>query len=91
MEQINIEPGNLKIGYIEDPNITIDEDVKEIMDSTINLCTQLGHIVESTKIDFSSEEISLAIVTIISSNVAYVVKSQSLSTGRKFLMNSLKK
>ena len=83
LEQINIEPGNLKIGYIEDPNITIDEDVKEIMDSTINLCTQLGHTVESTKIDFSSEETSLAIVTIISSNVAYVVKSQSLSTGRE--------
>ena len=83
LEQINIEPGNLKIGYIEDPNITIDKDVKEIMDSTINLCTQLGHTVESTKIDFSSEEISLAIVTIISSNVAYVVKSQSLSTGRE--------
>lgn len=82
-EQINIEPGKLKIGYLEDSNIPINADVKEIMDSTINLCEKLGHSIESTKINFSSEEISLAIVTIISSNVAYAVKSQSQQTGRK--------
>ncbi len=82
-EQINIEPGKLKIGYLEDPNIPIDTDVKEIMDSTINLCEKLGHSIESTKINYSSEEISLAIVTIISSNVAYAVKSQSQQTGRE--------
>jgi len=82
-EQINIEPGKLKIGYLEDSNIPINADVKEIMDSTINLCEKLGHSIESTKINFSSEEISLAIVTIISSNVAYAVKSQSQQTGRE--------
>ena len=83
LEQINIDPGNLKIGYIENPNIPIDNDVKDIMNSTINLCENLGHSIERTKIDFSPEEISLAIVTIISSNVAYAVKSQSLMTGRE--------
>ena len=82
-EQINIEPGKLKIGYLEDPNIPISADVKEIMNSTINLCEKLGHSIESTKINYSSEEISLAIVTIISSNVAYAVKSQSQQTGRE--------
>ena len=44
---------------------------------------KLGHSVESTKINFSSEEISLAIITIISSNVSYAVKSQSDQTGRE--------
>ena len=53
------------------------------MNSTINLCEKLGHSIESTKINYSSEEISLAIVTIISSNVAYAVKSQSQQTGRE--------
>ena len=53
------------------------------MNSTIDLCQNLGHSVESTKINFSSEEISLAIVTIISSNVAHAVKSQSNQTGRE--------
>ena len=83
LEQINIEPGNLKIGYLEDSSISVDEDVKEVMNSTIDLCQKLGHSVESTKIDFSSEEISLAIITIISSNVSYAVKSQSDQTGRE--------
>ena len=83
LEQINIEPGNLKIGYLEDSSISVDEDVKEVMNSTIDLCQKLGHSVESTKINFSSEEISLAIITIISSNVSYAVKSQSDQTGRK--------
>ncbi len=82
LEQINIEPGNLKIGYLEDSSISVDEDVKEVMNSTIDLCQKLGHSVESTKINFSSEEISLAIITIISSNVSYAVKSQSDQTGR---------
>ena len=83
LEQINIEPGNLKIGYLKDSSISVDEDVEEVMNSTIDLCQKLGHSVESTKIDFSSEEISLAIITIISSNVSYVVKSQSDQTGRE--------
>ena len=83
LEQINIEPGNLKIGYLEDSNISVDEDVKEVMNSTIDLCQKLGQSVESTKINFSSEEISLAIITIISSNVSYAVKSQSDQTGRE--------
>ena len=83
LEQINIEPGKLKIGFLDDSSISVDEDVKEVMNSTINLCQKLGHSVERTKINFSSEEISLAIVTIISSNVAYAVKSQSEQTGRK--------
>jgi len=83
LEQINIEPGNLKIGYLEDSNISVDEDVKKVMNSTINLCEKLGHSVERAKINFSSEEISLAIITIISSNVAYAVKSQSDQTGRE--------
>ena len=83
LEQINIEPGNLKIGYLEDSSISVDEDVEEVMNSTIDLCQKLGHSVESTKINFSSEEISLAIITIISSNVAYAVKSQSNQTGRE--------
>ena len=83
LEQINIEPGNLKIGYLEDSSISVDEEVKEVMNSTIDLCQKLGHSVESTKINFSSEEISLAIITIISSNVAYAVKSQSNQTGRE--------
>ena len=83
LEQINIEPGNLKIGYLEDSSISVDEDVKEVMNSTIDLCQKLGHSVESTKINFSSEEISLAIITIISSNVSYAVKSQSDQTGRE--------
>ena len=83
LEQINIEPGNLKIGYLEDSSIAVDEDVKEVMNSTIGLCQKLGHSVESTKINFSSEEISLAIITIISSNVSYAVKSQSDQTGRE--------
>ena len=83
LEQINIEPGNLKIGYLEDSSIPVDEDVKEVMNSTIDLCQKLGHSVESTKINFSSEEISLAIITIISSNVSYAVKSQSDQTGRE--------
>ena len=83
LEQINIEPGNLKIGYLEDSSIAVDEEVKEVMNSTIDLCQKLGHSVESTKINFSSEEISLAIITIISSNVAYAVKSQSNQTGRE--------
>ena len=61
----------------------VDEEVKKIMNSTVDLCQKLGHSVESTKINFSSEEISLAIVTIISSNVAYAVKSQSDQTGRE--------
>ena len=60
------------------------------MNSTIDLCQKLGHSVESTKINFSSEEISLAIITIISSNVSYAVKSQSDQTGREVLMNILK-
>ena len=83
LEQINIEPGNLKIGYLEDSSISVDEDVKAVMNSTIDLCQKLGHSVESTKINFSSEEISLAIITIISSNVSYAVKSQSDQTGRE--------
>ena len=83
LEQINIEPGNLKIGYLEDSGISVDEDVEEVMNSTIDLCQKLGHSVESTKINFSSEEISLAIITIISSNVSYAVKSQSDQTGRE--------
>ncbi len=83
LEQINIEPGNLKIGYLEDSSISVDEDVKEVMNSTIDLCQKLGHSVEGTKINFSSEEISLAIITIISSNVSYAVKSQSDQTGRE--------
>ena len=83
LEQINIEPGNLRIGYLEDSNISVEEDVKEVMNSTIDLCEKLGHSVESTKINFSSEEISLAIITIISSNVAYAVKLQSDQTGRE--------
>ena len=83
LEQINIEPGNLKIGYLEDSSIAVDEEVKEVMNSTIDLCQKLGHSVESTKINFSSEEISLAIITIISSNVAYAVKSQSNQTSRE--------
>ena len=83
LEQINIEPGNLKIGYLEDSSFSVDEDVEEVMNSTIDLCQKLGHSVESTKINFSSEEISLAIITIISSNVAYAVKSQSDQTGRE--------
>ena len=83
LEQINIEPGNLKIGYLEDSSISVDKEVKEVMNSTIDLCQKLGHSVESTKINFSSEEISLAIITIISSNVAYAVKSQSDQTGRE--------
>ena len=83
LEQINIDPGNLKIGYLEDSSISVDEDVKEVMNSTIDLCQKLGHSVESTKINFSSEEISLAIITIISSNVSYAVKSQSNQTGRE--------
>ena len=83
LEQINIEPGNLKIGYLEDSSISVHEDVKKVMNSTIDLCQKLGHSVESTKINFSSEEISLAIVTIISSNVSYAVKSQSDQTGRE--------
>ncbi len=82
LEQINIEPGKLKIGFLDDSSISVDEDVKEVMNSTIDLCQKLGHSVERTKINFSSEEISLAIVTIISSNVAYTVKSQSEQTGR---------
>ena len=82
LEQINIDPGNLKIGYLETPNTEIDDDVKGIMKQTINLCEQLGHSVESTSLNFSSDEISLAIITIISANVAYVVKSQSLQTKR---------
>ena len=83
LEQINIEPGNLKIGYLKDSSISVDEDVEEVMNSTIDLCQKLGHSVESTKINFSSEEISLAIITIISSNVSYAVKSQSDQTGRE--------
>ena len=83
LEEINIEPGNLKIGYLEDSSISVDEDVEEVMNSTIDLCQKLGHSVESTKINFSSEEISLAIITIISSNVSYAVKSQSDQTGRE--------
>ncbi|MDC3019064.1 amidase [Gammaproteobacteria bacterium] len=83
LEQINIEPGNLKIGYLEDSSISVDDDVKEVMNSTIDLCQKLGHSVENTKINFSSEEISLAIITIISSNVSYAVKSQSDQTGRE--------
>ena len=83
LEQINIEPGNLKIGYLEDSSISVDEDVEEVMNSTIDLCQKLGHSVESTKINFSSEEISLAIITIISSSVSYAVKSQSDQTGRE--------
>ena len=83
LEQINIEPGNLKIGYLEDSSISVNEDVEEVMNSTIDLCQKLGHSVESTKINFSSEEISLAIITIISSNVSYAVKSQSDQTGRE--------
>ena len=43
LEQINIEPGNLKIGYLEDSSISVDEDVKEVMNSTIDLCQKLGH------------------------------------------------
>ena len=87
LEQINIEPGNLKIGYLETPNTEIDADVKGIMSQTINLCEKLGHSVESTSLDFSSDEISLAIITIISANVAYVVKSQSLQTKRDISNN----
>lgn len=83
LEQINIEPGNLKIGYLEDSSISVDEEIKKVMNSTIDLCQKLGHSVESTKINFSTEEISIAIVTIISSNVAYAVKSQSNQTGRE--------
>ena len=83
LEQINIEPGNLKIGYLEDSSISVDEDVEEVMNSTIDLCQKLGHSIESTKINFSSEEISLAIITIISSNVSYAVNSQSDQTGRE--------
>ena len=83
LEQINIEPGNLKIGYLEDSSISVDEDVEEVMNSTIDLCQKLGHSVESTKINFSSEEISLAIITIISSNVSYAVKTQSDQTRRE--------
>ena len=82
LEQINIDPGNLKIGLIETPDIDIHNGVKEVMNSTIKLCESLGHSVENTKLNFSSEEISLAIVTIISANVAYVVRSQSLETKR---------
>jgi Asp-tRNA(Asn)/Glu-tRNA(Gln) amidotransferase A subunit family amidase len=84
LEQINIDPGNLKIGLIETPEVDIHNDVKEVLNSTIKLCESLGHSVESTKLNFSSEEISLAIVTIISANVAYVAKSQSLETNRDF-------
>jgi len=87
LEQINIEPGNLKIGFLETPNTEIDADVKGIMNQTINLCEKLGHSVESTSLDFSSDEISLAIITIISANVAYVVKSQSLQTKRDISNN----
>ena len=82
LEQINIDPGNLKIGLIETPEVDIHNDVKEVLNSTIKLCESLGHSVESTKLNFSSEEISLAIVTIISANVAYVAKSQSLETNK---------
>ena len=87
LEQINIDPGNLKIGLIETPEVDIHNDVKEVLNSTIKLCESLGHSVESTKLNFSSEEISLAIVTIISANVAYVVKSQSLETNRDISNN----
>ena len=87
LEQINIEPGNLKIGYLEDSSISVHEDVKEVMNSTIDLCQKLGHSVESTQLNFPSEEISLAIVTIISANVAYVVRSQSLETKREISNN----
>ena len=87
LEQINIDPGNLKIGLIETPEVDIHNDVKEVLNSTIKLCESLGHSVENTKLNFSSEEISLAIVTIISANVAYVVKSQSLETNRDISNN----
>ena len=75
------------LGYLETPNTEIDADVKGIMSQTINLCEKLGHSVESTSLDFSSDEISLAIITIISANVAYVVKSQSLQTKRDISNN----
>lgn len=82
LEQTNLDPGKLRIGYLESPQLEIDQEVKNVMDSTINLCENLGHKVESTSLDFPADEISRAIVTIISANVAYVVESQATQTNR---------
>ena len=80
LEQTNLDPGKLRIGYLESPQLEIDQEVKNVMDSTINLCENLGHKVENTSLDFPADEISRAIVTIISANVAYVVESQATQT-----------
>ena len=83
LEQINKEPSSLKIGFLDQSEIEIHEDVKDSMNSTIKLCEELGHSVENTSLTFSSDEITFAIVTIISANVAYAVDSQSNQTNRE--------
>ncbi len=83
LEQINKEPSSLKIGFLDQSEIEIHEDVKDSMNSTIKLCEELGHSVENTSLTFSSDEITFAIVTIISANVAYAVDSQSNQTKRE--------
>ena len=83
LEQINKEPSSLKIGFLDQSEIEIHQDVKDSMNSTIKLCEELGHSVENTSLTFSSDEITFAIVTIISANVAYAVDSQSNQTNRE--------
>ena len=83
LEQINKEPSSLKIGFLDQSEIEIHEDVKDSMNLTIKLCEELGHSVENTSLTFSSDEITFAIVTIISANVAYAVDSQSNQTNRE--------
>ena len=82
LEVLNNEPGNLKIGFFLPDDIPVDNEVKDVMNSTINLCEDLGHLVETINLDFSKDEIGYAIQTIISANVAYAVDNQSKDAGR---------
>ena len=82
LSSLEKEPKNLKIAYIVPESISIDAEVKDVMNKTISLLKSLGHSVESKSIDLPTDEIMTTIAAVISSSLANKVDEMEKQIGK---------
>ena len=82
LSSLEKEPKNLKIAYIVPESISIDAEVKDVMNKTISLLESLGHSVESKSIDLPTDEIMTTIAAVISSSLANKIDEMEKQIGK---------
>jgi Asp-tRNA(Asn)/Glu-tRNA(Gln) amidotransferase A subunit family amidase len=85
MEEINREPGRLRVGVVRASAIgsTIDPDCMAALERAAALCSELGHELVEFTLPASAGKVMLAMGTLMAAGLGFTVRERALAIGRE--------